>query len=420
MSRGDHDAGRRRLLRAGAIAGVGAGIGAGAGVLGAGAVRAREDAPGRSASATDASAASADLVGEETIPFHGRHQAGIATPAPAHAVFLGLDLRPETDRDAVLRMLRVLTDDAARLTAGTAPLADTEPELAAAPARLTVTVGFGPGLLQRAAREAPAWLAPLPAFEIDALRPELGDGDLMLQVGAEDPLALAHAVRMLLKGLRGAATLRWRQQGFRRAHGAVRPGTTMRNLFGQVDGTANPQPGTPAFDRAVWIPEGPFAGGTSLVLRRIRMDVDTWDELDRTGREEAMGRRLADGAPLTGGGEHDAPDFAARSENGFPVIAEFSHVRRARGVDAADGGQVIFRRAYNYDVAPDPGGAEISESGLLFASYQADPRAQFVPIQERLAELDLLNRWTTPIGSAVFAIPPGAAEGEMLGQSVLE
>jgi deferrochelatase/peroxidase EfeB len=49
---------------------------------------------------------------------------------------------------------------------------------------------------------------------------------------------------MLVKDTRSFATVRWVQQGFRRAYGSVAPGTTMRNLFGQVDGTANPKPGT--------------------------------------------------------------------------------------------------------------------------------------------------------------------------------
>jgi dye decolorizing peroxidase len=49
----------------------------------------------------------------------------------------------------------------------------------------------------------------------------------------------------------------------------------------------------------------------------------------------------------------------------------------------------------------------------------ADIDRQFVPVQRRLAELDLLNQWTTPVGSAVFAILPGCAEGGWLGESVL-
>ncbi|PPH25800.1 peroxidase, partial [Rathayibacter sp. AY1F9] len=62
---------------------------------------------------------------------------------------------------------------------------------------------------------------------------------------------------------------------------------------------------------------------------------------------------------------------------------------------------------------------DISNSGLIFAAFQADVTAQFVPIQKRLDELDLLNEWTTPIGSAVFAIPPGCVEGGYIGDTLL-
>jgi hypothetical protein len=60
-----------------------------------------------------------------------------------------------------------------------------------------------------------------------------------------------------------------------------------------------------------------------------------------------------------------------------------------------------------------------ADSGLLFASYQADVARQFLPIQRRLAEADLLNEWTTPIGSAVFAVPPGCAEDGWIGETLL-
>ena len=77
----------------------------------------------------------------------------------------------------------------------------------------------------------------------------------------------------------------------------------------------------------------------------------------------------------------------------------------------------IFRRAYNYDDGLSEDG--VADSGLLFASYQADVDRQFLPIQRRLAEADLLNDWTTPIGSAVFAIPPGCREGGWIGETLL-
>lgn len=391
---------RRQFLLGGAVAGVGAvaAIGIDAAVRGG----------------TAEAAASTPLNGTVTVPFHGAHQAGIDTDAQANAVFVALDLAPEVDRDGLRRLLRILSDDAARMTQGEPALADSEPELAVTPARLTVTFGFGPGLVARAGGTAPRWLAPLPSFAIDRLQPDFGDGDLLIQVAADDQVTAAHAVRMLLKDARSFTTVRWTQRGFRRAHGSERPGTTMRNLFGQVDGTSNPLPGTAEFDRVVWAEEGWLAGGTGAVVRRIHMDLDAWDRLDRPGRDQSVGRFQSSGAPLTGTAEFDEPDFTATTAIGFPVIPEFSHLRRARSEDA---GEKIFRRGYNYDDAP--GAGAISGAGLIFVSFQADVERQFVPIQRRLDELDLLNEWTTPIGSAVFAIPPGCAPGGYIGETLL-
>ncbi len=402
-STGRRGATRRQFLFGGAVAGVGAAAAIGIDQI---------TSPSRQEVEVGASI---PLNGDAVVPFHGVHQAGIDTDAQSHASFVALDLREEVDASDLRRLLRILTDDAARLTQGIPALADSEPELAQTPARLTVTFGFGPGLVARAQASGPAWLRPLPAFGIDRLRPEFSDGDLLLQIAADDPLTVAHAARMLLKDARSFATVRWMQHGFRRAYGSVAPGTTMRNLFGQVDGTSNPRPGTAEFDRVVWgETAGWLAGGTSAVVRRIHMDLEGWDELDRPGREQSVGRTMHNGAPLTGTDEHDEPDFTATTAIGFPVIPEFSHVRRSRPDDPT---QRIFRRAYNYDASPPDG--EISDSGLIFVSFQADIDAQFVPIQRRLDELDLLNEWTVPVGSAVFAIPPGCAEGGYIGETLL-
>ncbi|MFF2273017.1 Dyp-type peroxidase [Agromyces sp. NPDC058136] len=409
---------RRQLLFGGAAAaGAGAATVLGAqAVGGALAVGGAPDAAVAGEAERAARLALETAVGEATVPFHGARQAGIETPPQACTRFLALDLLPEVDAAALRRMLRVLSDDAARITQGRAPLADTEPELAHMPARLTVTFGFGPGLVERAGGTAPEWLRPLPAFGIDRLRPEWSGGDLLLHLCADDPVTVAHAARMLLKDARSFASVRWTQQGFRRAAGAEASGQTMRNLFGQLDGTVNPKPGTADFDELVWATGEPawLGGGTSLVLRRIAMDLDGWDRVDRPGREAAVGRKLASGAPLTGEREHDEPDFEALTPVGFPLIADFSHLRRSRSEVQ---GERIFRRGYNYDESPADG--SVSDAGLLFASYQADVDRQFVPIQRRLDELDLLNEWTTPIGSAVFAIPPGCAEGGYIGDMLV-
>ncbi|WP_311214605.1 MULTISPECIES: Dyp-type peroxidase [unclassified Arthrobacter] len=394
---------RRHLLFGGAAAGLGALAAAGAQLASSG--------------TTPGASPALDVNGSETVPFHGSRQAGVSTGAQAHGVFIALDLQPGTTARRVKALLKLLSDDAANLTQGKAALADTEGELALRPARLTVTFGFGPGIIDTVApARSPLWLKDLPAFSVDRLVPEFTGGDLLLQICADDPLTVAHAQRMLLKDSRSFTTVRWAQTGFRRAYGTEKPGTTMRNLFGQVDGTTNPSPGTESFEKVVYghgqIPAW-TENGTSLVIRRISMNLDKWDELDRSGREESVGRKLSNGAPLTGDSEHDEPDFTAVNPVGFPVIAEFSHMRRARPEDET---QRIFRRAFNYDAAPTAG--TVSDSGLLFVSYQADVDRQFVPIQRRLDELDLLNEWTTPIGSAVFAIPPGCEPGGFIGEQL--
>ncbi len=399
---------RRAILGGFTLGGVGAAL-AGAAPSGA--------APGVRGGGS-ATPAESESLGQVVIPFRGAHQAGIETPLQANATFVALDLVDGVDREALQRCMLLLTDDIDRLTRGVPALADPQPELASVPARLTVTVGFGPGLLAAAGRsdQAPAWLDEgLPAFGIDKLEKRWSDGDLLLVVAAEDPMTVSHALRVLLNDASPFATLRWSQAGFHRPANTS-PGGTGRNLMGQVDGTVNPTPGTADFADVVWIDTGPpwLVGGSAMLLRRIAMDLRTWGGMDQPAKEQAIGRTLADGGPLTGGGEFDAPDYEAVDANGFLVIPPTAHMRLAHAQVPAER---IARRPYNYDVGFTKDGDP--DTGLLFAAYMIDPLAQFVPIQERLAEADVLNVWTTPIGSALFAIPRGVAPGEYLGQALL-
>ncbi|MFF0120257.1 Dyp-type peroxidase [Micromonospora arida] len=399
---------RRGLLTGGALA-------AGGALAGGAAIATTRTGSGPPPASADTTPVAS--VGGLVEPFHGTRQAGVSTEPQAHASFVALTLRRGTDRAALGRMLRLLTDDAARLTQGRPALADTEAELGLLPARLTVTFGFGPGLYRAAGVDdrRPASVTELPSFRIDRLQPAWSGGDLLLQICADDAISVAHAQRVLIKDSRPFATVRWVQQGFRRSPGVEPGGHTQRNLFGQLDGTANPRPGAP-MDTALWVPEGPawLRDSTTVVLRRISMNMETWDLLGRTDRELAVGRRLDTGAPLTGTAEHDEPDFAATDADGLTVIPDFSHMTRAH---VTDDRLKILRRPYNYDGVPTAEGH--ADSGLIFASYQADIARQFLPIQRRLADRDLLNEWTTPIGSAVFAIPPGCQPGGWIGEQVL-
>lgn len=371
------------------------------GLLAGGAV-----AAGLGALTTPASASASVDVGTAIIPFHGPRQAGVTQDPPAHAAFVAFTLAAGTDRRGLGRMMRLLTDDAGRLTQGVPALGDTDAHLAVLPARLTITFGFGPGLYRRAGLTSP--VADLPAFTIDRLEKRWSGGDLLLQICADDPLTVAHTQRMLIKDTRPFGAVRWVQQGFRRSPGVQAPEHTQRNVMGQLDGTANPRGAV--MDTAVWNPDG----STTAVVRRIRAEIEKWDLLSVTDKELSVGRRMDTGAPLSGRAEHDEPDFVALDASGLPAMPDFAHVTRAHVTDPE---LKILRRPYNYDGAPNAAGQP--DAGLIFAAFQRDIARQFVPIQKRLADKDLLNEWITPIGSSVFAIPPGCAPGGWIGEQVL-
>lgn len=347
----------------------------------------------------------------------GPHQAGIESKPQAHCNFVALDLHDATNSDDMLRWMVLLTDNISRLTSGQSALADPHPEIVIGPANLTVTVGFGPTLFQKLGLQSkqPAGFVELPKFKIDELDASLSGGDVLIQLAADDLQILSHVTRIFLRDSSTFATMRWIQQGFTNAIGSSPEGKTQRNLMGQVDGTDNPDLNTEDFSNLVWINEGPTwaIGGTQLVLRRIRMNLDTWDMLGRDAKEEVIGRHLDTGAPLGKDNEFDFLDFEAKKPNGLPVIAPFAHVRRA---SAADTAERFFRRPFNYQTL-DSSAIQL-EAGLLWTAYCRDLTRQYVPVQRRLAEFDLLNQWTTPVGSAVFAIARGVQPGEVLAEEL--
>lgn len=412
---------RRDVLVGGlsALGGLAAGAAGGVGVARSGAAPAPAGSgPGAGSGSEADHATTVELAGSQRRPFHGEHQPGIMDAPQAHGVWVAMDLVPGADVTALQRLMRIWTPDIAQLMAGRAPYADFEPELTATTASLTVTVGIGPRVLglRGVTATRPTWLEPLPAFpQIDRLDPRWSGGDVLLQICADSPITVSHAQWVLTKEARTIATVRWVQRGFRQGHGVTRPGETMRNLFGQVDGTVNPVPGRD--DAVVWCgPSAPrwLQGGTTMVLRRIAMNLETWEEADPLTRDTSLGRRQRDGSPLTGRAETDAPDVAATDRLGLPVIDEFSHVRRSMPHEKGLTDRFL-RRPYSYDDPPDPG--RLTNAGLLFVAYQAELE-QYLSVQRRLAEADLLNAWTTPIGSAVFAIPRGCREGEVLAQDL--
>jgi deferrochelatase/peroxidase EfeB len=92
---------------------------------------------------------------------------------------------------------------------------------------------------------------------------------------------------------------------------------------------------------------------------------------------------------------------------------EGSHLATVRG--GAKGDPQMLRRSYNYFDGAD---GEL-DAGLMLICFMRDPRRQFVPLQQRLAERDPLNAYSAATGSAVFAIPPGWPPGGRLAEGLL-
>lgn len=129
-----------------------------------------------------------------------------------------------------------------------------------------------------------------------------------------------------------------------------------------------------------------------------------------------MGRTKKEGAPLSGGGEFDAPDFEMKGRGG-PIIPVDSHVRLMH--PAQNQGVQMLRRGYNYTDGSD--GLGHLDAGLFFIAYVCDPRTHFVPLLRTMMKSDALSEYLRHVGSAVFAIPPGVSEeGDFIASGLFE
>jgi deferrochelatase/peroxidase EfeB len=298
------------------------------------------------------------------------------------------------------------------------------------PARLTMTFGFGPGLFIKdgkdrygLASQRPAALVDLPKFNGDQLIEARTGGDISIQACADDPQVAFHAVRQLARLATGVAQIRWAQIGFLPRDNKESP----RNLMGFKDGTQNPD--DKDREKVVWVgQEGPdwMRGGSYQVVRRIRMALEHWDGTETDFQEQVIGRHKDTGAPLGMKNEFDPLDLDATDKDGNSIIPDNAHVRLAAA--AVNDGAQILRRGYAYNDGVDfiserwpPWRQGIEyDAGLFFAAYQDDPRTGFTKIFDNMSKLDALNQFVTHTGSGIFACPPGASEGQFIGQHLFQ
>jgi deferrochelatase/peroxidase EfeB len=377
--------------------------------------------------------------GTGRVPFFGEHQAGIITPQQDRLHFASFDVNTTSARE-LKSMLEAWTVAAARMTQGDpagpandnphAPPDDTGEALGLAPSRLTITIGFGPGLFGVGGRDRlglrrrmPENLTPLPALPGDELDPDISGGDICVQACSDDPQTAFHAVRNLARIGRGTVSMRWSQLGFGRTSSTSSAQETPRNLMGFKDGTNNitAEEGEKELDEHLWAQADDgsdwMAGGSYLVTRRIRMLIEVWDRNSLTDQEDTFGRKKVSGAPLTGVREHDDPEFQAKSADGRPLIPADAHIRLASPTNS--GGIRMLRRGYSFTDGYDPQLGQL-DAGLFFIAYQRNAHMQFVPIQTRLGKNDALNEYIIHRSSALFAVPPGVpdAPGRFIGDGI--
>ncbi|MEU6258689.1 iron uptake transporter deferrochelatase/peroxidase subunit [Streptomyces sp. NPDC047043] len=364
-------------------------------------------------------------LGADMAMFHGKHQPGITDGLQAKGHLVAFDLTAGAGRKEAAALLRRWSATAERLMAGEAAAHDdTDVALDAGPSSLTLTFGFGHSFFARTGleKQRPVSLDPLPDFSSDHLDKARSNGDLWVQIGANDSLVAFHALRAIQKDAGSAARIRWQMNGFNRTPGATAHPMTARNLMGQLDGTRNPKPTDSDFDKRIFVPatgsNDPswMANGSYAVVRRIRMLLDDWEKLSLQAQENVIGRRKSNGAPLSGGSETTAMDLDKADAKGEYLVPINAHARITR--PDQNGGAAILRRPFSYHDGFDADG--VPDAGLLFVCWQADPLRGFVPLQRKLDRGDALSKYIRHEASALFAVPGGAARGEYVGQKLLE
>lgn len=424
MSRDAQGPSRRHIL-----------LGLGAGAIGAMAARANPQ-PVSQPNVDDAPVGHADTAAK-SVPFYGRHQAGIITPRPAAGIVASFDL-VASSLDEVEDMLKRLTQRARFLTQG-GEVPQRDPKLppadsgllgpVIAPDNLTVTLALGDSFFENRPELKPlkpARLQRMVQFPNDALEADSCHGDISLQFCANLQDTNIHALRDVVKSLSDSLVLRWLVEGTVPPVPPAPDGSTpsARNFLGFRDGSANPDSNDAALmDRVVWTtaPDEPAwaHAGSYQAVRIIRNMVERWDRTPLREQERIFGRAKDSGAPLDGHAqatERDVPDYAADPEGNKTALD--SHIRLSNPRDPDSARNLILRRPFNYSRGAMKNGQ--LDQGLLFICWQADLQQGFITVQDRLNG-EPLEEYVKPIGGGYFFAPPGVSGPEdYLGSSLIK
>ncbi len=297
-------------------------------------------------------------------------QSAILPDASPHAIFLTLALGPESDAAAHVRRA------AARLSA----LAGQANQLDGQSGNEVLSaIGFGAAVWDRlypAAR--PDNLTPFQVLSDNGRRAPATAGDIFIHLrGTRFDLCFETA-RHFRNLLGGAVTVVEETHGFRYLDS--------RDLTGFVDGTENPQ-GDEDRTRVALLSggAGPFEAGSFVAVQRYIHDLVSWEALAIEEQEKIIGRSKAENI-----------EFSAEEK------APTAHIKR---VNLKEDGQSleILRHSMPYGT--------VSEHGLLFVAYGADPTIfdkmlHEMILADRAGHYDHLMSHSRAVTGTRFFVPP--------------
>ena len=235
---------------------------------------------------------------------------------------------------------------------------------------LTVTIDYGLPLYEKLdkASAKPKALRYMPIWERDAFEPKKEQGDLLIQICSNE-----RAVNFRVE-------------------------KAIYDHLGFVDGTGNPKGEKSKPAVLIGDEDKRYAGGTFMVMRKIREDVTAREKLSLDEQERHIGRRKADSAP-----------FLPRSET-----PTYSHVEKS-SLSNKSGDVELLRRSIPY-------GSPL-ESGLIFVCYVRS-FDQFEGIKNQMVSpksqskavgKDGIHDFSTPIIGGYYIIPPQPNDDGFLG-----
>lgn len=236
---------------------------------------------------------------------------------------------------------------------------------------VNVVVGFGAHQWSAMSDTSPDDLIPFATIEgEDGYSIPASQHDLWLWLHASGPDAVFNIARIAAVELADLATVVHEQPCFTYQ--------ASQDLTGFEDGTENPP-----VDEAIESATIPGDGGSIVLLQRWVHDLDGFEALELSDREQVIGRTFAGSVELD-----PSPDN--------------SHVARVVIEDEAGEELEVFRRSTAF------GG--VQEHGLMFLAFSAD-RARLQRMLERMAGAedgvrDRLTEFSTPVRSAWYYTPP--------------